>query len=144
MSKDLTVLERFRFLHNHWNRRPAGNLPKGQELERIERRMVQIELFYLAQIIGLQHAPDIQRELDAARKRVMEEIKKQELPIGEQMLPSRDRSRPFPRWFDFQITPEVSADPTITGVIVSRANAVRLRRALKAQIKAVMEVVNGI
>jgi hypothetical protein len=101
----------------------------------------QIEMFYLAQAICSQHAPIIQENLNNARRKVIEEINLGPTDVGGQVTPSRQTN--FHRWSDFQITPEFSLDPFVTGKYISKGAITRLRQAHKEQVQAVINIVES-
>ena len=99
----------------------------------------QRELWALAQAICQLTNPHIQQELDAARRDVMAQVNLHIENVGPVVVRPRAYKRPI-TWPEFQITPELSTDPTITGASVSADVAKRLRNAHKQQISLVFSV----
>src|SRR6266550_2472867 len=98
----------------------------------------QTAMFHLAQAICHLASPDIQRELDDARRDVMHEITHGPRGLECHVVILAAHA---PRWTDFEITPEVTFDPTISGSPVSRKAASRLRHAHKIQIATISRLV---
>lgn len=137
MARD-PILERFVQLQRSHSHPPAGR----KQMERAIFLLAQLEMYFLAQVLGRTYVPDIQRELDHARRAVMFEMKHHgDSPKTNVVRPYRAVSHV--RWSDFQITPEVAGDSELTGKFVSRENADKLRAAHRAQVQEIMRLVKG-
>lgn len=130
-----TLLEisigRFRALRQHY-----GHLPRQRRtLELIEQyRMAQVEMFHLAQVICSLVDPTLQLELDTIRREIMQQIDLHiKVPTGARVVTKRTTPGQL-TWSEYQITPEISVDPTITGNAVLFPLLRRLRVALRAQV----------
>lgn len=103
----------------------------------------QVEIYHLVQMTIARVHPLIQAEVHFCRSKIMEEITTQ--PDIRDSGFSRhsmqpQRARGFVRWYEYQITPEISFDPTITGRLASSTYVQQLKHALYAQHQAVQEV----
>src|SRR5207249_4486243 len=94
----------------------------------------QAAMFHLAQAICQLASPDVQRELDDARREVMDELTR--APKGLEVHVAA-LARSAPRWQEFEITPEVTFDHSLAGSPVSKHAAMRLKRAHKHQVSVV-------
>ena len=97
----------------------------------------QVELYQLAQVICMLLTPAIQIELDEVRREIMEQLDLRiKTPVGARVVTKR-----IPKsnllWSEFQITPEISVDPTITGNMVLRPLLQKLKGLLRAQCSTV-------
>lgn len=104
-----------------------------------------VQLFHYAQVLCTMHAPRIQAELDQVRKDIMEMLVEQmieRLQLSDAILaPAPIVQRQRWTWLDYQITPEVSHDPNMTGLVCSRTLTLQLKSALAHQVKAVKQIV---
>jgi len=97
----------------------------------------QVEMYQLAQVICMLLTPAIQIELDEVRREIMEQIDlKIKVPTGARVTTKRIPKSSL-LWSEFQITPEISVDPTITGNMVLRPLLKRLKGLLRAQCSTV-------
>ena len=104
---------------------------------------VHIELFNLAQVIAARHAPSLQRELDDLRTRVVQEYVAHRTAIrslASVIHPIRT-TRPYIRWSDYQITPEISRSLDVTGTIVPRVIANKLVQKHREQVALITSLV---
>lgn len=100
----------------------------------------QVDLYHLAQVITARVFPDVQSNLDQCRRVIMDELTKgpcHSSVIG--LIPRNVPSR-FVRWNEYQITPEISFDPSVTGRVASGVNVKRLKQCLFEQFKAIQFV----
>lgn len=118
-----------------------GRSKRNVDPDKLAKLMLQQdEMFNLAQVVGLEFFPDVQIPLDAARREVMHLIEEHRAEIsGAVMSPTPKRIR-NERWFDHQITPEVSRDIAMTGLIVPRELAKRLVQLHRLQISALTDL----
>lgn len=101
----------------------------------------QRQLWLLAQAICQLTHPQIQAELDAARRDAIAQIRLHVENASPVVVSPRRRQRPI-TWADIQLTPELSVDPTTVGACVTVDVAKRLTRAHKEQVKAVLSIVH--
>jgi len=83
----------------------------------------------------------MQMHLDECRRKVIDEIRGGPTDFANVIKPKKPISHL--RWTDFQITPEVSGDFSLTGAFVSRSTGRLLRDALRQQIRVVLHVVES-
>ena len=102
----------------------------------------QRELWALAQAICQLTNPKIQIELDAARRDVMAQVRLHIENVGPVVVRPARKPRPM-GWAEFQLTPELATDLTITGATVTLDVAKRLREAHKQQVSRVYTVVHS-
>lgn len=136
MGKIDAILHRYRELsacYGHAPRRAA---------ERPAYDNAQRELWALAQAICQLTQPTIQAELDAARRDAIAQIRLHVERVSPVAVYPRPRQRPVP-WTEFQLTPELSVDPSTTGACVTTDVARRLHRAHKLQVSIVINVVHS-
>lgn len=101
----------------------------------------QIEMFYIAQKICMLTRPDIQLTLDAVRRKIVEQIELSiKAPIGARVMTQRVNSSAL-TWSEYQLTPEISSDPTITGNVVLMPLLRQLKESLRAQVSHVITIV---
>ena len=100
----------------------------------------QRELWQLAQAICHMSAPNLQRELDAARRDAVAQIRLHLENVGPIVIRPSPRDRPR-SWAEFQLTPELSYDAATSGATITTDVARRLIRAHKAQVHHVYDVV---
>lgn len=126
------LIERFRSLHNEFGR--------TLHIKRYGFRRAQIELFQLAQAIAQIHCPRIQQELTDVRTEIMEELTNglDHISFSDAVMAPSTCTRHL--WSDYQITPEVSIDPRLTGRIVNRKLVVRLSALRRRQIAFVLKI----
>lgn len=128
------ALDRFKILRNSY-----GHLPRrGRTLEMLRCfDAAQVEMFQLAQLICALIAPQVQADLDNVRREIMELI---ELNIkaetGARVVTKKIASSHMV-WYEFQLTPEIAVDPTITGNAVLGNLLPRLKAALRQQVTRV-------
>jgi hypothetical protein len=124
-------ISRFRALRQRY-----GHLPRQRRTpESIEQfRMAQVEMFHLAQVICGLVNPALQLELDTTRREIMQQIDLNiKVPTGARVVTKRTTPGQL-TWYEYQITPEISVDPTITGNAVLFPLLRRLRVALRTQV----------
>lgn len=125
-----SAIARFREL-----RAQFGHLPRQRRTpEVVERfRMAQVEMFNLAQVICTLSEPALQLELDAIRREIMEQIELNiKVPTGARVVTKRINTASL-LWYEFQLTPEIATDPTITGNAVLYPLLRKLKGLLRAQ-----------
>jgi len=115
--------------------RRFGHAPRRPE-DRRHFDNAQRELWALAQAICQLTYPHIQHELDAARRDVMAQVNLHIENAGPVEVRPHKQKRPI-TWPEFQLTPELSIDPTITGACVTIEVAKRLQKAHKLQVQMV-------
>ena len=97
----------------------------------------QVEMFQLAQLICMMIRPDVQVELDSVRREIVEQIGMHiKAPIGARVVTKRIPDSHL-LWSEFQLTPEIAVDPTITGNVVLLPLLKRLKALLRAQVGCV-------
>jgi len=121
--------------------RQYGHCPRGTR-DRTAYDYAQHELWALAQAICHLTHPTIQRELDAARRDVVAQVNLHIEHVGPVVVRPARRSRPA-SWAEFQLTPELATDLTITGATVTLDAAKRLREAHKRQVSHIYSVVHN-
>lgn len=106
-----------------------------------------VQLFHWAQVLGAQHAPRVQNELNSIRRQVMEVLTRQmheRIRHGDPIIaPAQKEQRARWTWMDYQITPEVSHDAALTGLVCDFQLVVHLKHALRNQIEAI-KLITGI
>jgi hypothetical protein len=124
------AIARFREL-----RQRHGHLPRNRTADMAHQfHAAQVEMFNLAQVICMLVDPAIQLELDATRREIMEQIELNiKVPTGARVETKRITSGHL-IWSEFQLTPEIAVDPTITGNAVLFPFLRRLRALLRAQV----------
>lgn len=134
------AIAHFRYLNTTF--RPiAGRRGQLSNAQVEEFRQAQQEMYRLAQVICRIVAPAIQEELDQVRRDIAEELRDGPEDRGYFVKPTlRGNTHRF-RWFEHQLTPELSASRAITGKFVSKRNTQRLIRAHKAQVQAVSRAI---
>lgn len=130
-----TLLEisiaRFRGLRQNY-----AHLPRQRRTpERIEQfRMAQVEMFNLAQVICTLIDPQLQLRLDTVRREIMQQIDLNiKVPTGARVETKRTTLSHLV-WYEYQLTPEIAVDPTITGNAVLFPLLRRLKACLRAQV----------
>jgi hypothetical protein len=116
-----------------------GHAPRGRTTPEVRRlyNHAQTELFQLAQAICKIANPEIQANLEVARSEIMEQVRVHvKVATGARVV--SERPIRAVAWYDFQITPEISFDPNITGNAVLRDELKRLKAALRAQYGVLM------
>jgi len=126
-----------RYLELH---RQYGHAPRRRE-DRPHFEKAQRELWQLAQAICSLTHPALQAELDAARRDVMAQVCLHIINCGPVVVRPRNYLRPI-TWPEFQLTPELSQDVTITGATVTSDVAKRLRLAHKNQVSAIYAIIH--
>lgn len=102
-------------------------------------RLIEDELYHLAQAIAAREWPTLQRELTAARIEFMALLRKHKASIsGDVFAPGAKRRQTC--WSDHQVTPEVSSDPALTGLIVPKELSRRLIRLHKQQVALITDL----
>jgi hypothetical protein len=129
------ILQRYLELHSRY-----GHTPRRHE-ERPQFDQAQRELWVLAQAICKLAFPKIQSELEAAQRDAIAQIRLHIEHATPVVVHPRRRQRPV-IWSDFQLTPELSLDPTTTGACVTTDVAKRLHKAHKHQVSTVLSVVH--
>jgi len=125
------LIERMQQLATHGGGRWGG----GGSLS-----LQQDEAYRLAQALGRRCFPQLQRDLEQARLEFMELLRKHRaMVIGDVVGPHRKLSY-RERWHDHQITPEVTRDPALAGLIVPRELSQRLIRLHKEQISKITDL----
>lgn len=143
MKAHSTVFERFIFLQHLF---PPGQRGGKQQYRQNAhaRANVQQEMFHLVQVIASQYFPDLQAELTTCRRLVMEYLTSNEKQQGSFMRKQQERiipkRMPRVRWADFQITPEIANDPTLTNLAVPKHLAKQLRALHARQIREVQDL----
>jgi hypothetical protein len=90
-------------------------------------------MFNLAQMICMLTKPDIQLELDAVRREIIEQIRLNiKVPTGARVETKRIPAGHL-LWSEYQLTPELTVDPNITGNAVLFPLLTRLKALLRAQ-----------
>lgn len=99
----------------------------------------QVEMYHLVQVVVARSTPLIQAEVQFCRRQVVDEINQGPTsPAVRSLQPKKTTG--FVRWYEYQITPEISFDPTITGRFASSKVVDQLKQALHAQYVAVQEI----
>lgn len=144
MIQRQTLLEaaitRFRELRQH-----HGHLPRRHKTDDMVRQFhaAQVEMFNLAQVICMLVAPATQLELDAIRREIMEQIELNiKVPTGARVVTRRIPTGHL-LWSEYQLTPEITVDPSITGNAVLFPLLQRLKVLLRAQVGLVNTRVYG-
>ena len=123
------LLERFSYLSARYTHPPGRN---ASEDARRHFNTAQRELFNLAQAICAILNPEVQLRLDLLREEIMAQLSLElRAPTGAAVV-RRKHPRPI-LWWEFQITPEVTHDPTIVGNAVLRPYVNKLKQALRDQ-----------
>lgn len=111
------------------------HIPRG----RVDRRMwssAQVELFHLAQVIASRECPSIQSALTEARRAVMHHLI---VDTKDPSAPcSMGQSRRPMTWDRFQLTPEISHDPSLSAIPIPDPLARDLLTLHAAQVQAVL------
>lgn len=89
------------------------------------------ELWVLAQALCALADPGLQSALDQTRRAILQEIH-DHLQTGHAVLKQTTRPR-IMRWYEHELTPEITHDPTIHGSIISRRSLKNLRALIRAQ-----------
>lgn len=89
------------------------------------------ELWVIAQALCALADPVLQNHLDRTRRFILQEIH-DKLPLGNAIIKPTTRSRPM-RWYEHELTPELTHDPRLTGTLISRKSLKTLRALLRAQ-----------
>lgn len=134
------AIARFRELRGKW-----GHLPVRGRTPEIKRlfNAAQVEMFYLAQVICDSLDPAIQHALDETRREIVEQIELGiKVPTGARVVTKRIANGNF-IWSEFQITPELAVDPSITGNAVLHPLLKKLRALLRAQVATVNGAIYG-
>lgn len=125
------LCDRFRSLSLQHSHVPRGSHSRNGDARRLYSQ-AQTELFQLAQAIVQIADPAVQAELEAARLELVAQIRLHvKAPTGPRVEPQR--SARLLAWQDFQITPELTADPAIAYNAVLKPALNRLKAALRAQ-----------
>ena len=124
------AVERFTELSRHFAHPPGRH---GTPEQRRHYTQAQLELWNLAQTICGMLNPQVQSELDSARRELVSQLSRcVRTPVtGALVIPCK-RTRPL-YWRDIQITPEITLDPDLSGLAVLRPDLKRLKLALRAQ-----------
>jgi hypothetical protein len=136
MTKDLTLLEmaiaRFRELHQQHGHLPRSSRHRTPDMLR-QFHAAQCEMFHLAQVISMLVDPKTQLELDNVRREIMEQIELNiKVPTGAR-VETKQLGTGQLIWSEFQLTPEIAVDPTITGNAVLWPLLRRLKALLRTQ-----------
>jgi hypothetical protein len=124
------LLDRFLYLSARFTHPPGRN---ATDVARAHFDQAQRELFNLAQAICALANPTVQRKLDLLREEIMVQLGL-ELRTRATGASIMRRSHPRPiLWWEYQITPELSHDPTIVGNAVLKPYVKKLKEALRAQ-----------
>jgi hypothetical protein len=135
------LCDRFRNLSLQYRHVPRGSHSRDADARR-HYAQAQTELFQLAQAICKVAEPAVQSELEAARLDLVEQIRLHvKTPVGPCVLP-HVRSKLL-AWSDYQITPELTSDPSIAYNAVLKPALARLKAALRAQWAVLNRVVRG-
>jgi hypothetical protein len=115
-------------------RQTHGHLPRNRTVDMVHQfHAAQVEMFNLAQVICMLTEPGIQLELDATRREIIEQIELNiKVPTGARVVTKRIASGHL-LWSEFQLTPEIAVDPTITGNAVLFPYLRKLKALLRAQ-----------
>jgi len=129
MTLELAIA-RFRDLWVH-----HGHLPRNRTPDMTRQfQAAQEEMFQLAQLICSLCAPDIQAQLDATRREIIEQINIGiKAPTGARVTTKRVNHAAVV-WSEIQITPEIQVDPTITNNAVLFPLLRRLKALLRIQV----------
>lgn len=135
------LIETFRNLHFQFG--------SARDWDKPYFRQANIDMFHLAQAICTLYHPLIQVELDKQRKLIVEEFAAQTLKgkwlAGASIMAPQGMGQPISRkqmiWSDFQITPEISCDPNLTGRVINRALTYKLNKLLRKQTTTVRRLV---
>jgi|SRR5438128_2449468 len=127
-------------LDRSWHRppRPFHGNEGNYTVLKYEFVRAQTSMFHLAQAICQVACPDVQRELDDARRDVMHELTHAPKGLEVHMVVVNMHA---PRWQEFEITPEVTFDHSLAGSPVSKHAATRLKRAHKHQVSMVTHLI---
>ena len=102
----------------------------------------QVEMFYLAQAICSQVDPALQQELDSVRREIVEQLNLHiKVPTGARIVTKKVRSSIA--WSDYQLTPEMMVDPTITGNAILYPLLKKLKALLRTQVSTVTRQIHG-
>ena len=108
----------------------------------------QDECWAYAQAVSTLAYPALQKDLDNARREVMDVIDRARnlthgSPFGAVIVPVK-RNVYQARWSDHQITPEFTRDPTLSGFILPRALAQKVVKLHRQQVSAVTGLVRAV
>jgi len=112
-----------------------GHLPRNGRTPEVIRHFhaAQVEMFNIAQLICFLVGPEVQLELDATRREIIEQIELNiKVPTGARVVTKRIPMGHL-LWSEFQLTPEISVDPNITGNAVLFPLLKKLKGLLRAQ-----------
>jgi len=125
-----SLLDNFYFLRKRYAHSPGRNASPDA---RRHFDQAQIELFYLAQAICAILNPEVQLRLDLLREEIMAQLRLQlRTSATGAAVVRRKVTRPT-LWWEYQITPELTHDPTIVGSAVLRPYVTKLKQALRDQ-----------
>lgn len=110
----------------------------SQRITPIMRRLVEDQLYHLAQALASCEFPGLQRELTNTRREFIHHLKKHKASLNGHVF--THIRRPVERWSDHQITPEVSRDPALAGLIIPRELSRRLIRLHKQQVASITDL----
>lgn len=100
-------------------------------------------MFNIAQMICSLVDPGLQLDLDTCRREIIQQIELNiKVPTGARVVTRRITNSNL-IWSEFQLTPEISVDPGITGNAVLFPFLRRLKALLRAQVGLVNTKVYG-
>jgi hypothetical protein len=128
------LLNQFYYLSKHYAHAPGRNATAA---DRRHFDQAQIELFQLAQAICAIVNPEVQLRLDLLREEIMAQLRLAlKTSATGAVVVRRKAARPT-LWWEYQITPELTHDPTIVGSAVLRPYVTKLKQALRDQAAAI-------
>lgn len=129
----IELIERFHSLHIQYGRTCHTKKDKFVEANH--------ELFNLAQAIGHMYFPSVQSKLNECRREIMRCLsgRLDKLDLTDAVMAPANLHRKM-TWSDFQITPEVASDPSLTFRVVPASKVKELNRLLKQQVSMIMKV----
>lgn len=135
----LAAITRFKDLSRAYAHSPGRH---GSPEARRLYYQAQLELWRLAQlIVGVTH-PDIQLALDTVRRSISAQLScALKTPVTGASVRTSKIYRPL-HWQDYQLTPELSIDPTIGGSAVLRQDLKKLKELLRSQSTALRSAIS--
>jgi len=140
------MLDRFIAINKFYLHHRSG---RANEVETRAWHMAQVEAYELAQAITKTRWPQLDSELRATRRRIVEIISpptdldkrpKRKLRLSDPAFASKKRES-FPRWSEIRLTPELDFDQSLTGIVVPRALAGKLIKLHREQVKLLTNLI---
>ena len=128
------LLDQFYYLSKHFAHSPGRNATPAA---RRHFDQAQIDLFQLAQAICAIVNPEVQLRLDLLREEIMAQLRLALKTCATGAVVVRRKAMRPTLWWEYQITPELTHDPTIVGSAVLRPYVKKLKEALRDQAAAI-------